>query len=260
MRALIQCFVFFCMVNSISANPRDLYIDLMKRCVSNTIYEDPSFHAAYNPSAREEGSDWPRIAHTMIGLQRLDNIHFCLKEVLENQIPGDCIETGVWRGGATIFMRAILKAYGDETRKVWVADSFEGLPPPNPLKYPADKDFNLYQHKELAISLEQVQANFKKYDLLDDQVVFLKGFFKDSLPTAPVNQLAILRLDGDLYESTMDALTHLYPKLSVGGFVIIDDYPVVPCVRAVNDYRAFHGITDPIIPIGRDGAYWKKTQ
>jgi hypothetical protein len=259
MRKFFQWVLFFGLMNSISANPRDLYIDLMKRCVANTIYEDSSFFGEYNAAIREKGSDWPRVAHTMIGLKRLDNIHFCLKEILENQIPGDCIETGVWRGGATIFMRAILKAYGDETRRVWVADSFEGLPPPNPLKYPADRDFNLYLYKELAIPIEQVQANFRKYDLLDDQVVFLKGFFKDTLPTAPIKQIALLRLDGDLYESTMDALTHLYPKLSIGGFVIIDDFPVEPCVKAVHNYRNLHGIIDPIIPIDRDGVYWKKT-
>ena len=258
MKSMFRLSLLLCLVGGMYANPRDLYIDLMKRCVANTIYEDPSFHSAYNAAAREIGSDWPKTAHTMIGIQRLDNIHFCLKEILENQIPGDCIETGVWRGGSTIFMRAILKAYGDETRKVWVADSFEGLPPPNPSKYPADVGFNLNQHQELAVSLEQVKANFQKYNLLDNQVVFLKGFFCNTLPTAPIERLALLRLDGDLYESTIDALINLYPKLSVGGFVIIDDYPVAPCVKAVHDYRTKHGITDPIIAIGRDGVYWKK--
>lgn len=261
MKILVKYFAVFLLINSVHANTRDLYIDLMKRCVTNTIYEDPGYYQnAYDPNAREIGSDWPRTAHTMIGMQRLNNIHYCVKEIIENNIAGDLIETGVWRGGSTIFMRALLKAYGDTTRKVWVADSFEGLPPPNVMLYPADIGFDLYKNKELAISLEQVQSNFKKYDLLDEQVVFLKGFFRDSLPTAPIRKLALLRLDGDLYESTMDALASLYPKLSVGGFLIIDDYPVAPCVQAVNDYRSLHGITDPIIPIGRDGAYWKKTR
>jgi hypothetical protein len=249
----------FCLMNGIYANASDLYIDLMKRCLANTIYEDPGFSNKYDLSIRENGHDWPKTAHTMIGLKRLDNIHFCLKEILNNQIPGDCIETGVWRGGATILMKAILKAYGDTTRKVWVADSFEGLPPPNVLKYPADKDLNLYLYKELAVPLEEVKENFKKYDLLDDKVIFLKGFFKDTLPTAPIEQLALLRLDGDLFESTMDALTHLYPKLSVGGFVIIDDYCIDACVKAVHSYRTLHGITDPITPIDQIGVYWKKT-
>lgn len=259
MKILLNFIMSFWLLNGLNANPRDLYIDLMKHCVTNTIYEDPGFSNPYDSSIREQGQDWPKTAHTMIGLKRLDNIHFCLREIIENQIPGDCIETGVWRGGATIFMRAILKAYGDETRKIWVADSFEGLPPPNPSKYPADLNFNLYQYKELAVPLEQVRANFKKYDLLDDQVVFLKGLFKDTLPTAPIEKLALLRLDGDLYESTMDALIHLYPKLAIGGFVIIDDYCIMACQIAVHDYRAIHGITDPIISIDSCGIYWKKT-
>jgi hypothetical protein len=232
----------------------------MKRCLANTIYEDPGFSNNYDFSIRERGADWPKTAHTMIGLKRLDNIHFCLKEIIHNQIPGDCVETGVWRGGATILMKAILKAYGDDTRKVWVADSFEGLPPPDVLNYPVDKDYNLYLYKELAVPLEEVKSNFKKYDLLDNNVIFLKGFFKDTLPTAPIAQLALLRLDGDLYESTIEALTYLYPKLSVGGFVIIDDYSIDACAQAVHYYRALHAITDPIVPIDKDGVYWKRTK
>lgn len=259
MNIIFRLFVLFFIWTDLYTNPRDLYIDLMKHCVANTIYEDPGLSNAYDPFIRENGHDWPRTAHTMIGLKRLDNIHFCMKEILENQIQGDCIETGVWRGGATIYMRAILKAYGDESRKVWVADSFEGLPPPNPSKYPADLNLNLYQYKELAIPLEQVMANFKKYNLLDDQVVFIKGFFRDTLPTAPIEQLSLLRLDGDLYESTIEALTHLYPKLSVGGFVIIDDYSIPACEKAVHDYRNLHQIADPIIDIDQNGVYWKKT-
>lgn len=260
----IRFILFFCVMTGVYANPIDLYIDLMKRCLTNTIYEDPGFANMYSFAIRENGYDWPKTAHTMIGLKRLDNLHFCMKEILNNQIPGDCIETGVWRGGATIFMRAILKAYGDDTRKVWVADSFEGLPPPDATKYPADKDLNLHLCKELAVPLEEVKDNFKKYGLLDDKVVFLKGFFRDTLPTAPIEQLALLRLDGDLFESTMDALTYLYPKLSVGGFVIIDDYGddygIDACLKAVQSYRDLCGITDPIIPIdGGAGVYWKKT-
>ena len=93
--------------------------------------------------------------------------------------------------------------------------------------------------------------------LLDDQVRFLKGWFKDTLPTAPIAQLAVLRLDGDLYESTWDALTHLYPKLSQGGFVIIDDYNHESCQQAVHDYRTQHGVDAPILDIDRIGVYWR---
>lgn len=238
----------------------ELYLDLMKRCLTNMIYEGPDIYGQYNPSIRENGKDCPKTAHTMIGMKRLDNIAFCLKEILRDEIPGDCIETGVWKGGSTIFMRAILKAYGDTSRKVWVADSFEGVPPPNVYEYPADTGIDLYQCGVLSISLDEVKSNFNKYNLLDDQVVFLKGFFKDSLPTAPIKQIALLRLDGDLYESTMDALTNLYPKLSVGGYIIVDDYCMECCKRAVHDYRDAHAITNPILETpDHIGIYWRKT-
>ncbi len=112
-----------------------LYLDLMKRSLTNWVYgdfESPPF----SPDARREGKDWPPFAHTMTGLKRLDNLHFCVTDVLTRNVPGDLIETGVWRGGATIFMKAMLQAYGAHDRNVWVADSFQGLPPPNEELYP----------------------------------------------------------------------------------------------------------------------------
>jgi O-methyltransferase len=92
-------------------------------------------------------------------------------------------------------------------------------------------------------------------------VRFLKGWFRDTLPTAPVQRLALLRLDGDLYESTTDALTHLYPEVSPGGFVVVDDYgDIAACRQAVTDYRKAHGIEEPIVPIDWSGAYWRRSR
>lgn len=109
---------------------KTLYLDLMKRCLTNFIYRDIGYlSSTFNPEVREAGQDWPSVAHTMIGLKRLDNLQFCVEDILARGVPGDLIETGVWRGGATIFMRAILKAYSVTDRCVWVADSFAGLPP-----------------------------------------------------------------------------------------------------------------------------------
>jgi O-methyltransferase len=140
-----------------------------------------------------------------------------LISVLRAEIPGDLTETGVWRAGATIFMRAILAAHDVRDRQVWAVDSFEGVPPPEPARYPADRGDSLFAYKELAVSLETVRANFAKYGLLDEQVRFVKGWFRETLPNIPIARLAVLRLDGDLYESTLDALRYLYPKMSVGG-------------------------------------------
>jgi hypothetical protein len=242
---------------------RRLYIDLMKACLTNVIYGDDNIlgggRRPFNPGVREEGRDWPAQGHTMVGRKRLDNVEFCVEDVLARGVPGDLVETGVWRGGVVILMRAILKAHGVTDRCVWAADSFEGLPPPNAQKYPHDAPLHLNRFKELAISLERVQENFRRYGLLDDQVKFLQGWFRDTLPSAPVRRIAVLRLDGDLYESTMDALTSLYPKLEPGGYLIVDDYNDIPaCRQAVTDYRSAHRVTEEIVKVDWTGVYWKK--
>lgn len=210
-------------------------------------------------SIREFGMDWPRQALTMIGKKRLDNIQMCVERVVQEEIPGDLLEAGVWRGGATIFMRAILRAYGDTRRKVWVADSFRGLPRPNVGKYPADDGYDLSVWQSLAVSAEEVRENFRRFGLLDDQVVFLEGWFAETLPVAPIERLSVLRLDGDLYESTMDTLEHLYGKLSPGGFAIVDDYySAPPCRQAADDFRRTNAITEEMVRIDWSGAYWRK--
>jgi O-methyltransferase len=210
--------------------------------------------------AREEGEEWPLLAQTMAGRKRLDNLQQCIEQVLQNNVAGDLIETGVWRGGSAILMRAVLRAYGVANRRVWVADSFAGLPPPDPAKYPADAGDKHHRIENLAISLETVRANFERYGLLDDQVHFLKGWFKDTLPTAPIEKLAVVRLDGDMYESTMDGLVHLYPKLQPGGFLIVDDYGALSaCRKAVHDYRQKHGVIEEIQTIDWTGVFWRKS-
>jgi O-methyltransferase len=210
-------------------------------------------------SARLNGRDWPANADTMIGLKRLNNIEFCINSIIEDKIEGDFIETGVWRGGATILMKALLKVNEITNKKVWVADSFKGLPKPDAKNYKHDAGVDLYKIELLSVSLDQVKNNFSKYDLLDEQVVFLEGWFKDTLPNSPIEKLSLLRLDGDLYESTIQALENLYPKLSIGGFVIIDDYNAIEsCKKAVIDYRNKHNISEEVIDIDNEGVYWRK--
>lgn len=245
------------------ADTKALYLDLMEDCLLNLIYEDPpqgqwAKKKEFSREVRELGHDWPSQAHSMIGKVRMHYLRLLTEDVIDRKIPGDFIETGIWRGGACIMMRAVLKAWGDTTRTVWCADSFEGLPKPDGT-YPWDWKDNLYSFDELRISLEEVKANFSKYHLLDEQVKFLKGWFKDTLPTAPVEKLAILRLDGDMYQSTIEALESLYHKLSPGGFVIVDDYNLVNCRQAVEDFRKANSIHDPIIRIDRSGVFWMKS-
>ena len=245
---------------------RDLYFDVMERTLTDLIYENhPKTRALlagdvsfWLDSLSGVQFDYPARAHTMIGIERLRNIRALVEDVIANDVPGDLLEAGAWRGGATIFMRAVLEAHGVHDRTVWVADSFEGLPPPNPKLYPADEGLNLHMNEQLAISIEEARSNFERYGLLDDQVKFLKGWFKDTYPVAPIDQLAVLRLDGDLYESTMDSLVPLYPKVASGGYVIVDDYRIIPaCKKAVDDYRARHGITVPLVEIDWNAVYWQ---
>ena len=214
----------------------------------------------FDTEARRLGRDHPVHADTMIGILRLENIRTLVRTIVQAKVPGDLVETGVWRGGASIMMAAALEAYGDQDRKVWCADSFEGLPPPDMQRYPQDVGMIWHTMSNLSVPLEAVKRNFETYGLLSDRVQFLKGWFKDTLEDAPIDRIAILRLDGDLYASTMDALNPLYDKVSPGGFIIADDYgmPVDTCRRAIDDFRAARGVTAPLIDIDGYGYYWRK--
>ena len=235
--------------------PEKLYLDLLKRVLTRLIFPE----APFDRSHRVNGLDWPVDGETMVGLIRLDNLDACILSVVQDGVPGDLVETGVWRGGAAIFMRAALEAYGDGDRKVWLADSFQGLPQPDPSRV-MDVEDGLWRFPELAVPMDQVKENFTRYGMLDKRVRFLPGWFADTLPTAPIERLAILRLDADMYDSTDIALESLYPKLSIGGYVIVDDYAAVRgCKAAVDDFRARNHIRDEMGPIDGSGTFWRRT-
>ena len=213
---------------------------------------------------RENGLYWPGQGQSMIGLRRLRNVRASLEAILKDNIPGDVIETGVWRGGCCIYMKAILACHRSD-KTLWVADSFQGVPKPKPDKFAADaaEDRPAAFHKfdQLAVSRQEVENNFRLYGLLDERVQFLEGWFSDTLPSAPVKNLALMRLDGDLYESTWDALVNLYPKLSPGGYCLIDDYGGIPaCRQAVEDYRSQNHISEPIAAVDQTGVYWRRVR
>lgn len=221
----------------------------------------PSIFGRWRGTERDqaEGRVWPQRAYTMIGNARLDNLHACVQCVIDENIEGDLIETGVWRGGACILMNAILRANAAMDRSVWVADSFQGLPPPDAARAPADKGDRHHTYDELAVPLERVKANFRAFGLLDDNVKFLQGWFSQTLACAPIEKLAVCRLDGDMYASTMDALDALYRRLTPGGFLIVDDYGAVEgCRKAVDEFRTRHAIGEPMQAIDWSGVYWRR--
>ena len=265
------------------------YLDLLARCLTRDLFLDEEVRnvdlrqwpggepeglrgllrerrwRVVRPGADEAtravGRDWPPHAETMVGLARLANVRDLTAAALADGVPGDLVETGVWRGGTAIYLRAVLVALGDTRRTVWACDSFAGLPEADPERYPVDVPLRLHEHRELAVGLDRVQANFARYGLLDDQVRFVPGWFRDTLPklATEIDAIAVLRLDGDMYESTMDALTHLEPLVAPGGFVIVDDYNgIEACRRAVTEHRARHGITAPLQGVDWTAVWWRK--
>jgi hypothetical protein len=244
------------------------YLDLLKRVLTNTLFatepDVDASQAGFVAGFLKHYIGGP--ATSMLPLARMDNIQDCVSDVVSRGVPGDLIETGVWRGGATIFMRAILEVLNAAGRSVWVADSFEGLPAPDAERFPIEAAAHgsgvmQKKYERFAVPLEVVRGNFEAFGLLDERVRFLKGWFKDTLPGAPIQQLAVMRLDGDYYESTMDALVHLYEKLSVGGYVIVDDYGEdtwTYCRQAVDEFRTAHGIDAPLVMVDRRCCYWKR--
>lgn len=208
---------------------------------------------------RELGQDRPPLGETMIGLRQLDNLQILIQVILKEKVQGDFIETGVWRGGATIFMQGVLRALDVHDRKIWVCDSFEGLPPPEPDKFPEDEGDQHHKVDLLAVSLEIVRENFRKYGLLDDNIIFVKGFFDETLPNLEIGDISLLRMDGDMYGSSMVTLDSLYDKVVPGGFIIVDDYMVVSgCRSAIDDFRKEHSITSTLQPIDNTAVYWRK--
>jgi O-methyltransferase len=152
----------------------------------------------------------------------------------------------------------VLAAHGVTDRVVWGADSFEGLPAPDLDRFPEDDGYDWSHVSALKVGLHEVETGLARYGLLDAQVRLLPGWFEDTLPSAPIERLALLRIDGDLYQSTMDALTALEPRVSPGGFVIIDDYHGwVPCRQAVDDYRATNDITTPMTTVDWTAVWWR---
>lgn len=251
---------------SIPNNPA-LYLDLLEAVLLDTIYSSDVSESQHWNSSRagevatdteiEQGQYWPARAHTMIGRRRLRNFREAVETIVKEQIPGDILEAGVWRGGASIYARGVLKAFGISDRTVYVADSFQGLPKPDQ-RYPADQGDEHWNIDFLKVSLAEVRENFSAYDLLDDQVVFVEGFFEETLPNLSIDSLSVLRLDGDMYSSTIQILDSLYDKVSPGGFVIIDDYHALAnCREAVDDFRSAHGIGEKMTTVDWTGVYWR---
>ncbi len=247
----------------------ELYLDLLVRSLTGATAHvgGASLADGSHLGTRASGLDFSAVGGrqdasgplTMIGLRRLSHLRDLAVRAIEDGVPGDFVETGVWRGGASILLAGVLSAYGVTDRRVWLADTFAGLPEPDLASHPIDGSLAVLAG-QLAVPLGDVQDNVRRYGLLDDRVRFLPGLFADTLPGAPIERVAVLRLDGDYYGSTWDALDALYPRVSPGGYVVVDDWALEPCRAAVVDYRAAHSISAPVEPIDWCGAFWQVPQ
>ena len=186
-------------------------------------------------------------------------------------VTGSFVECGVWRGGTSIYAAAVLKAHAAFHRQVVLVDSFQGLP-----RASSNKDTDIWSTMDfLMIPHEQVKAKFNDLQLLSSNIVFEKGFFNESCPRLRMKMqalrasqpsshggnIAVLRMDGDMYESTMDILFNLYELVPVGGYVIVDDYYSVQAAQnALREFLKIHNTTAAFVDIDKDAVYWKKTE
>ncbi len=184
-------------------------------------------------------------------------------------------QVGLWSaacggGGTSMYAAAVLKAHGALHRQVVLVDSFNGLP-----RASTSRDSDIWSTMDvLAVPQERVEAKFRELQLLGSNVVFEKGFFNESCPRLRTKMLAVrgsqpsshaaniavLRMDGDMYESTMDILFNLYDLVPVGGYVIVDDYYSVHTAKlAVHEFLNMHNTTANFVKVDNDALYWKKT-
>jgi hypothetical protein len=183
----------------------------------------------------------------------LDLVEKSILAVEERGVPGDFIEAGVWRGGVIILMRALINAHEIAERRIFAADSFAGIPK----NVRATNDPVDSWRDRWVASLDEVRRNIERFGLLDDRIAFVEGYFSDSLKTLAGERFALIRLDSDSYDSVEESLVRLYPLLSEGGVIIIDDWHLVGCRTAVLNYRSRHGVKEEIKTY--DGnAYWVK--
>jgi hypothetical protein len=201
--------------------------------------------------------DLPNV-YSMCGYLKVQQTKKLLMNVIHNKINGCLVETGVWKGGMAMWMKCILKYYGDN-RKIWLFDTFKYFPDPN-----NKTDLKMHRLTKLLFekmpSVDIVKNNFKNNHLFDHNIHFVEGEFSKTLNITNTGPIAILRLDCDYYDSTMIVLENYYWKINKGGYIIIDDYgnPFLTCKKAVDDFRSKYNIRTPIMDIQHESVYWIK--
>jgi hypothetical protein len=249
-------------------NIRDAYLDLLKRALTDTNHfgtyavgnnQPPALTELAPGHPRWTGEDLPALAETLIGVRRMESLRSLIERVLNQNVAGDIAFCGVWRGGAAIYAAGILASLGVTDRTIFVCDTFEGPPPPDPQKYPLDEGATFHTIPYLIVKLPDVMAAFNRYDLMTENVQFVQGLFRDTLPPLAAGKLALVYAEGMMYGPTMETLANLYDSLSPGGVVFIDRYLCLgPSCQAINDFRRNRNISVAMHPLAGTAAYWCK--
>ncbi len=222
--------------------------------VFNKIFKSENTDYSHYPDFTKE--DWEIInfvrPYTMTSLERLKSLSDAVSYVVENGIEGDFVECGTWKGGSVMCMQKKLISLNKNDRNFWVFDTFEGMPEPEEI----DKTFNNTSAKKLLEADDKKETTIWSYSNFEEtsgniltagypanKINFIKGMVEDTIPTTPIESIALLRLDTDWYSSTKLELEHLYPKLVKGGILIIDDYGHWEgCKKAVDEYFSINKI------------------
>jgi hypothetical protein len=217
--------------------------DLRKKAARPKPKPKPAAKPKPKPKAKALPSDYDDEAKeiiravrpwTMTGPDKMYALIQAVRYVARHRIPGDVVECGVWRGGSMQAVARTLLAAGDTARDLHLFDTYEGMPPPS------DRDLRRSDERSAeellaeesredskvwaVATLDDVKDGFSRLDYPAERVHFVKGKVEDTIPGHAPEQISILRLDTDWYESTRHELEHLYPRLSPGGVLLLDDY------------------------------------
>lgn len=195
---------------------------------------------------RREGNYWPTHALTMVGDARLDAIAADVPQLID--VPGVVMECGVWRGGCLAWMRAQCDASGQRNRIIYGFDTFNGFADdrqtsakdrPTSLRgFVTESVFHFAPGAltYLRVSEAEVRANLRCFKL-SHQIELIAGFVQETLPSSGIEEVAFARIDVDVYEPVRACIEYIWPRLSMGGIIHVDDYGVCPgCRRAVDEY------------------------
>lgn len=172
------------------------------------------------------------LGFTMTGIKRMTFLNESTINAIEKKLPVYLFKPVIWRSGISILMKAVLNTFNNN-RRIYFAASFEGMPKPSEI---AD-EFYLHDNKYLMTSVDEVKINFDKFELLEENIVFVKGWFCDPLPSFNLGPISVFGMDGDLYPTTINALKNLYYFVSVESYIIIDDYHSwQPCKNDVHRF------------------------